>query len=134
MNNQGEIATVVHTPCNFSESPTSWLNVQSNLSSPINFQYFTIRNSENVRPFFKVQYDRSKFKVEEVMTSRGLSQENLRDMKALFDLFDIDGDGSISLSELETVMKTLGHCPPKYVIFWSLYRFVDFIRIHQFGF
>jgi len=51
-------------------------------------------------------------KVEEVMTSRGLSQENLRDMKALFDLFDIDGDGSISLTELETVMKTLGHCPP----------------------
>ena len=53
------------------------------------------------------------FKVEQVMTSRGLSQENLRDMKSLFDLFDIDGDGSISLNELETVMKTLGHCPPR---------------------
>ena len=49
------------------------------------------------------------------MTSRGLSQENLRDMKSLFDLFDIDGDGSISLNELETVMKTLGHCPPRSV-------------------
>lgn len=46
------------------------------------------------------------------MTDRGLSRENLVDMKALFDLFDIDGDGSISITELETVMKTMGQCPP----------------------
>ena len=62
------------------------------------------------------------FKVEQVMTSRGLSQENLRDMKSLFDLFDIDGDGSISLNELETVMKTLGHCPPRSVNKFHLTR------------
>jgi Ca2+-binding EF-hand superfamily protein len=44
-----------------------------------------------------------------------LTNESLEEMKALFSLFDIDGNGEISLNELETVMKTLGTSPPRYI-------------------
>jgi calmodulin len=40
-----------------------------------------------------------------------LSDEQLRDLRAVFDLFDTNGNGSISAKELGTVMRTIGQDP-----------------------
>ena len=40
-----------------------------------------------------------------------LSEQQLEEFKEVFSLFDTDGGGSISNSELGTVMRTLGQYP-----------------------
>lgn len=42
------------------------------------------------------------------MTRPGLSDKDIRDMKEAFDLFDADGNGSISVNELYSAMESLG--------------------------
>merc|ERR1712043_78325 len=45
------------------------------------------------------------------MGGEGVTTKKLREFKASFDVFDKDGDGTISTSELEAVMKALGQNP-----------------------
>jgi len=42
-----------------------------------------------------------------------LSPEQVAEFKEAFNLFDKNGDGSITISELETVMRSLGQTPTK---------------------
>jgi len=41
----------------------------------------------------------------------GLSPEQVAEFKEAFDLFDKNGDGQVTASELGAVMESLGHCP-----------------------
>mmetsp|Transcript_12702 Transcript_12702/g.21549 ORF Transcript_12702/g.21549 Transcript_12702/m.21549 type:complete len:102 (-) Transcript_12702:214-519(-) len=43
--------------------------------------------------------------------SHGLSQDEIDDLKEAFNMFDVDGGGSISKEELKGVMKKLGSDP-----------------------
>jgi len=45
------------------------------------------------------------------MSKHGLSEEEVGDLKEAFSLFDIDGDGTITLVELKEVMRSLGQNP-----------------------
>ena len=40
-----------------------------------------------------------------------LTEQQKEEFRAMFSLFDKDGDGTVSTSELGTVMKTLGQNP-----------------------
>ena len=40
-----------------------------------------------------------------------LTPEEIEEFKGLFDMFDIDGGGSISVKELQTIMRQLGQNP-----------------------
>ncbi|CAG5103068.1 Oidioi.mRNA.OKI2018_I69.chr1.g599.t1.cds [Oikopleura dioica] len=53
---------------------------------------------------------RKKSEVKEIELKQMSTEEE--EIKALFELFDNDGDRTINLSELETVMKTIGCHPP----------------------
>ena len=41
----------------------------------------------------------------------GLTDERVEEFKAAFQLFDKDGDGTITSKELGTIMRSLGHNP-----------------------
>lgn len=43
--------------------------------------------------------------------SRELSEEEIADLKEAFGMFDIDGDGTVTLTELREVMRSLGQDP-----------------------
>lgn len=43
--------------------------------------------------------------------NHGLSEEEVADLKEAFSMFDIDGDGTITLVELKEVMRSLGQNP-----------------------
>merc|ERR1712085_62947 len=45
------------------------------------------------------------------MTKHGLSEDEVSDLKEAFSMFDIDGDGTITIIELREVMKSLGQNP-----------------------
>mmetsp|Transcript_8435 Transcript_8435/g.17408 ORF Transcript_8435/g.17408 Transcript_8435/m.17408 type:complete len:151 (+) Transcript_8435:119-571(+) len=45
------------------------------------------------------------------MAKHGLSEDEVADLKEAFNMFDIDGDGTITLVELKKVMKSLGQNP-----------------------
>eukprot|EP01082_Thalassiosira_pseudonana_P007851 g6917.t1 g6917 contig23:1482794-1483706(-) len=45
------------------------------------------------------------------MAKHGLSEEEVADLKEAFSMFDIDGDGTITLVELKEVMRSLGQNP-----------------------
>mmetsp|Transcript_404 Transcript_404/g.933 ORF Transcript_404/g.933 Transcript_404/m.933 type:complete len:151 (-) Transcript_404:282-734(-) len=45
------------------------------------------------------------------MPKHGLSEDEVADLKEAFSMFDIDGDGTITLTELKEVMKSLGQNP-----------------------
>eukprot|EP00540_Astrosyne_radiata_P012102 CAMPEP_0116841188 /NCGR_PEP_ID=MMETSP0418-20121206/10785_1 /TAXON_ID=1158023 /ORGANISM="Astrosyne radiata, Strain 13vi08-1A" /LENGTH=221 /DNA_ID=CAMNT_0004471585 /DNA_START=69 /DNA_END=732 /DNA_ORIENTATION=+ len=45
------------------------------------------------------------------MASKDLSDEDIADLKEAFSMFDINGDGTIELHELQQVMKKLGQRP-----------------------
>merc|ERR1712238_486424 len=45
------------------------------------------------------------------MTKHGLSDDEVADLKEAFSMFDIDGDGTITIVELKEVMKSLGQNP-----------------------
>merc|ERR1719150_2510366 len=45
--------------------------------------------------------------------SRELSEDDIADLKEAFSMFDINGDGTIELEELQQVMKKLGQNPSK---------------------
>merc|ERR1711935_231051 len=45
------------------------------------------------------------------MTKHGLSEDEVSDLKEAFSIFDIDGDGTITIIELREVMKSLGQNP-----------------------
>jgi len=45
------------------------------------------------------------------MTKHGLSEDEVADLKEAFSMFDIDGDGTITIVELKEVMKSLGQNP-----------------------
>mmetsp|Transcript_37018 Transcript_37018/g.49073 ORF Transcript_37018/g.49073 Transcript_37018/m.49073 type:complete len:207 (-) Transcript_37018:373-993(-) len=45
--------------------------------------------------------------------SHGLKDEEIADYKEAFGMFDIDGDGTITLSELQEIMKSLGSTSSK---------------------
>jgi len=45
------------------------------------------------------------------MGKHGLSEDEVADLKEAFSMFDIDGDGTITLAELKEVMKSLGQNP-----------------------
>eukprot|EP00547_Thalassionema_nitzschioides_P011873 CAMPEP_0194263272 /NCGR_PEP_ID=MMETSP0158-20130606/46972_1 /TAXON_ID=33649 /ORGANISM="Thalassionema nitzschioides, Strain L26-B" /LENGTH=220 /DNA_ID=CAMNT_0039003451 /DNA_START=291 /DNA_END=954 /DNA_ORIENTATION=- len=45
--------------------------------------------------------------------SRDLSEDDIADLKEAFSMFDINGDGTIELEELQQVMKKLGQNPSK---------------------
>ncbi|KAL7465256.1 hypothetical protein ACHAXS_005584 [Conticribra weissflogii] len=45
------------------------------------------------------------------MAKHGLSEDEVADLKEAFNMFDIDGDGTITLVELKEVMKSLGQNP-----------------------
>eukprot|EP00565_Helicotheca_tamesis_P007886 CAMPEP_0185724060 /NCGR_PEP_ID=MMETSP1171-20130828/663_1 /TAXON_ID=374046 /ORGANISM="Helicotheca tamensis, Strain CCMP826" /LENGTH=149 /DNA_ID=CAMNT_0028391835 /DNA_START=108 /DNA_END=557 /DNA_ORIENTATION=- len=42
------------------------------------------------------------------MAAHGFSEEEIADYKEAFSMFDIDGDGTITLVELEEIMRSLG--------------------------
>ncbi|KAL7546729.1 hypothetical protein ACHAWF_016263 [Thalassiosira exigua] len=45
------------------------------------------------------------------MSKHGLSEDEVADLKEAFSMFDIDGDGTITIVELKEVMKSLGQNP-----------------------
>merc|ERR1712071_468487 len=45
------------------------------------------------------------------MGKHGLSEDEVSDLKEAFSMFDIDGDGTITIIELREVMKSLGQNP-----------------------
>ncbi|KAL7526984.1 hypothetical protein ACHAXR_001745 [Thalassiosira sp. AJA248-18] len=45
------------------------------------------------------------------MSKHGLKEDEVADLKEAFSMFDIDGDGTITLVELKEVMKSLGQNP-----------------------
>merc|ERR1711907_235389 len=48
---------------------------------------------------------------QDTMSSRDLSEDEVADLKEAFAMFDINGDGTIELSELKQVMRKLGQNP-----------------------
>ncbi|CAM9220220.1 unnamed protein product [Scytosiphon promiscuus] len=51
--------------------------------------------------------------VRDSIATRGLSAEDLEDLKEAFDNFDRDKNGSIDSAELATVLRSLGYSPTK---------------------
>merc|ERR1712238_297469 len=45
------------------------------------------------------------------MTKHGLKDDEVADLKEAFSMFDIDGDGTITIKELKEVMRSLGQNP-----------------------
>ncbi|CAB1111888.1 unnamed protein product [Ectocarpus sp. CCAP 1310/34] len=50
---------------------------------------------------------------EDSVAIRGLSEEDVADLKEAFDNFDRNGDGTIDSVELATVLRSLGYSPTK---------------------
>lgn len=46
-----------------------------------------------------------------VVVTRGLSEEEVEDLREAFSHFDANGDGSVSLTELSVVLRSLGYSP-----------------------
>ena len=78
------------------------------------FIFFSLR-SIHIRHFGKFVFCRDFFLFfqDEIVEEVGFSRSTIEHMKSIFELFDINGDGDICITELERVTKALGHTPPR---------------------